>query len=584
MTDTTLTPSAAGSGSVTVTASAALFSTTDDVGRLLSMKMAAPKRVAATAYVVGNIFWSDDRGVVRLYRVIKAGTSAAADMAGTTPNYDQAVPVLQTTDVVDGTLLLTYLGRGKSAWAWGKLTAIASTTVATLDVSTVAPLAGTDATYNWALGDWGGSRGWPGAVAIYSSRLIWAGSIANPQGIWASQTGDFENMTPREPDGQVFDTNGLSYTLDDDQLQQILWLLTIPRGLAIGALSGEFLFGPAVQQQALGPSNAKASRQGNRGSAIDVPGILADKVAVFTQRSALKHRQLNYDFYSDSYSTSDLSILSGHVLEPGIVDIALAQNPDGVLWSVRADGLLVTLTLDTDQKVRAYARHQLGGGAIVESVCAVPAPDGLSDDVYVSVMRTIGAATKRWIEVIRAPYSAALDGATGGFFVDAGLTYSGTPATTISGLTHLEGQSVAVCADGVDVGPLTVAGGAITLAAAASTVHVGLPFTSRLTTMPLEAGAAPGGTAQGRAKRINEVTLRLLESSGGRFGRDGVLEAMPYPAAIDAPDRFTGALYTGDVRATFPAGWDRLGQLTVEQAGPLPMTVLAIIQDVQTNG
>jgi hypothetical protein len=581
MTDTSLTPSAAGFGTVTITASAALFSVADDAGRLLSLKLATNKRNAASSYVVGEVFYSDDRSVVRLYRVLKAGVTAAADMAGTTPDYDQAVPVLETSDVVDGTALLFYLGRGKSTWGWGKLVTITSTTSATLEVSPVGPLASTAATYNWAFGAWGGARGWPRTVAISDSRSVWGGSIAQPQTIWTSQTGDYENMAPREPDGTVFDTNGLVETIDDDQLQTILWLLNIGRGLAVGTIAGEFMFGPASSSvystATLSPSNAKVKRQGRRGSAIEVPALLAEDVGLFVQRGGKKHRQLVYDIGRDAYTTNDITVLSDHILSPGIVDAALQEAPDGLVWAVRSDGLLVTLTFDVEQKVRAYGRHQLGGGATVESVCSVPAPDGISDDIYISVLRTIGDTATRWIEVIRAPYRAADDGNVAGFFVDAGLSYAGAPATHISGLDHLEGQSLAVCADGVSVGPLTVTGGAITLEAAASTVHAGLGYVSRLTTMPVEAGAAPGGTAQGKAKRINEVTLRLLESTGGRIGRGDVLEDIKYP---DDADR----LYTGDVRDTFPIGWDRSGQVTIEQADPLPLTVLAIVQELQTNG
>ncbi|MFK5282694.1 hypothetical protein ACI3PL_24325, partial [Lacticaseibacillus paracasei] len=77
----------------------------------------------------------------------------------------------------------------------------------------------------------------------------------------------------------------------------------------------------------------------------------------------------------------------------------------------------------------------------------------------------------------------------------------------ISGLYHLEGQEVDVLADGADAGTFTVTGGQITLASAASKVHVGLPITADMQTLPLALEGAPAG-GQGTTKNISRVHLR----------------------------------------------------------------------------
>ena len=98
------------------------------------------------------------------------------------------------------------------------------------------------------------------------------------------------------------------------------------------------------------------------------------------------------------------------------------------------------------------------------------------------------------------------------FFVDSGLTYTGVPADTISGLDHLEGETVQVLADGASHPDCLVTGGTIELNREAAVVQAGLGYATALRTMRVEAGAQMG-TAQGKIKRIHRVVLRLLSPS-----------------------------------------------------------------------
>ncbi len=69
---------------------------------------------------------------------------------------------------------------------------------------------------------------------------------------------------------------------------------------------------------------------------------------------------------------------------------------------------------------------------------------------------------------------------------DSYVTYTGAPTTSITGLSHLEGEEVVVWANGVDLGTdanyeqtYTVASGAVTLPAEDTNVTVGLPYYAR---------------------------------------------------------------------------------------------------------
>jgi len=163
--------------------------------------------------------------------------------------------------------------------------------------------------------------------------------------------------------------------------------------------------------------------------------------------------------------------------------------------------------------------------------------------------------------------------------VDSGLTYDGTPATTISGLDHLIGESVVALADGVAVGPFTVsASGTITLATAASKVQAGLPYTADLETMRIEAGA-PDGTAQGRRKRIAVVVVRLDQTGEGLF-------MGPSPSeATESLRLASGALFDGDTDE-FPwiGGTEQAGRIALRHTLPTPCTITGIFPRLETSG
>ncbi|TIN18020.1 MAG: hypothetical protein E5Y59_07295, partial [Mesorhizobium sp.] len=81
-------------------------------------------------------------------------------------------------------------------------------------------------------------------------------------------------------------------------------------------------------------------------------------------------------------------------------------------------------------------RHRIAGSfsgsdwGIVESAVVTPGQDG-NDDLWLIVKRTIGGATKRYIEVKTVPfeYGEVADA----FEVDCGLTYSGVATATVTG-------------------------------------------------------------------------------------------------------------------------------------------------------
>jgi len=305
--------------------------------------------------------------------------------------------------------------------------------------------------------------------------------------------------------------------------------------------------------------------------------LLIGNSTLFIQRAKRKLRELAFSSESDSYVAPDMTILAEHITEGGIEEMAYQQEPDSVAWLVRADGVLACMTFRREEQVVAWHRHIVGGAfgsgnAVVESVATIPG-DIDEDQVWVIVKRTINGATKRYVE-----YLSGFDFGTdvgNAFFVDSGLTYSGSAATTISGLNHLEGQSVAILADGAAHANKTVSSGAITLDRSVTKAQIGLPFTSKLETLRIDAGSAMG-SSQGKNKRIGEVTVRLFRTVGLKIGTSSTeLDTVPFRSSSDNMDTAL-SLFTGDKTAEFNGGYDDDATITIVQDLPLPMTILAI--------
>jgi len=153
--------------------------------------------------------------------------------------------------------------------------------------------------------------------------------------------------------------------------------------------------------------------------------------------------------------------------------------------------------------------------------------------------------------------------------------------TTVSGLSHLEGQTVAVFGDGAAQANRVVSGGAITLATAAATVQVGLPFTADLKLLPFEAGAADG-TALGKTRRIHRAGFRFYRTLGVEVGTSfSRLDPVDFRLASN-PNAYV-PLFTGLKSMTLDADYDENNQICIRSEQPTPVTILAVAPQMVTQ-
>jgi hypothetical protein len=463
---------------------------------------------------------------------------------------------------------------------YGKITARTSITVVTIEI--LKDMGSTSASTDWSLGAFSNTTGHATCVTFFEQRLVFAGTKSQPQTLFFSKSGDYENMDENRG-GTVADDDAIIYTIASNQVNAIRFM-TATRTLIVGTAGGEFAVSGGGTDVAITPTNILIKKQSNHGAA-NLDAIAVGNVTLFLQRAKRKIRELAYNFDVDGYLAPDMTILAEHISESGITQMAYQQEPNQIIWCVRTDGQLIALTYQREQQVVAWHRHIFGGSfstgdAVCESVAALPTDDN-EYQIWVIIKRTINSVTKRYVEYLHTFDFDETDN-TDFNFLDSQLSYSGSPVTSISGLSHLEGQTVAILADGATHPRKTVTSGSISLERSASKVKVGLPYTSLLQTMRLDAGSQDG-TSQGKTKRIFDITLRIYESIGIEVGPDlNNMERIPFRSSATLMNQAI-PIFTGDKEIEFRGNYETDGYVYVRQDQPLPLTILSLYPRLVTN-
>ncbi len=461
-----------------------------------------------------------------------------------------------------------------------KITSVTSTTVVVGTV--IVDLNETGSTIDFALGSFSDTTGYPSCVTFFEQRLVFAATLSQPQTIFFSKSGDYENMD----DGYhetVADDDAIVYTIASNQVNAIRFM-TATRTLIIGTAGGEFAVSGGGTDIAITPTNILIKKQSNNGAA-NVDALAVGNATIFLQRAKRKLRELAYNFDVDGYLAPDLTILAEHISEGGFKQLSYQQEPNQIIWCVRNDGQLAGLTYQREQQVVAWHRHIFGGSfgsgnAVCDSVATIPTDDS-EYQTWVIVKRTINGATKRYIEYIHE-YDFDETDDTSFNFLDSQLSYDGSAASTISGLAHLEGQTVSILANGAAHPDKVVSSGEVVLERSATKVKIGLPYTSLLQTMRIDAGSQ-NGTSQSKTKRIYDITVRLYESIGVEVGPDlDNMERIPFRSSTNAMNSGIN-VFTGDKEVEFRGNYETDGFIFVRQTQPLPLTILSLYPKLQTN-
>jgi hypothetical protein len=486
--------------------------------------------------------------------------------------------------------LSTDLGRlirldHSGTWGWAVITSVDSVVSVTADVRR--DFGAATATSSWRLGAWSDTTGWPRAVAFYESRAAWAGTSVQPQTIWLSQSGDFQNMQPDDGAGLVADDDAINRTVASQTVNAVLWMHPADK-LVAGTTANQMVLRSTLDDEPITPSNFLAKPQTTRACA-DLGALAIDEAAIFAQRG--KRKLLAFGRDDSGYRAYDLTIFAEHVTRGDVAELAYQEEPHSIVWMLRADGVLAALTYRPELSVIGWSRHLVGGvfgsgDAVVESIATIPgssvAGTEARDELWCIVKRTIDEATHRYVEVFEADYEDG-DDSQDAFYVDSGLTYAGAATDTITGLDHLEGETVKVLAEGAVHPDRTVAAGSITLDAEYTKVQAGLGYTHKFKSLKMEGGGTIG-SAITQTRRIGRLGLILDNTLGLKLGdSEARLKEIPFRAVGDAMDTavppFTGEKIIED----FASEWSEDPRIHIQGDKPVPLTVLGIAPHLEVS-
>ena len=410
------------------------------------------------------------------------------------------------------------------------------------------------------------ATGYPAAVAHFEQRRWVANTTGREQQVWGTRIGTEADMVYHIP---VQSTDRISFAITSRERAAIRHIVPLSQLLLLTD-SGEYRVTP-INSDAITPTSIAVRAQSYIGC-TNVTPLIVNTTLLFCAARGGHVREMGYSAQADSYITGDLSIRAAHLFDGHtITDATLAKAPYPIAWFTSDDGRLLGLTYIPEEGIGAWHWHDTDGE--FESVCA--APEGSEDRLYVVVSRTLNGVATKTIE--RMGSQEAQDTLADSFCVDCGLTYDGAAATTITGLTHLNGEAVSVLADGLVVTGKSVAAGSLTLSTAASVVHVGLPFTCDLQTLPLSVQIEAAG--HGRTKNVNRVWMRCTDSGAFDVGPNSTLLRSSDPRGDNA-----GEFVTGQVMVPIDGKWTDDGQVWLRQSDPLPVTVVGQVLEVSIGG
>lgn len=447
-----------------------------------------------------------------------------------------------------------------------RLTAVASDVSASAEVIT--DLGGTAASSTWAEGLWSSFRGWPSGDEIHDGRLWWAGKDR----FVGSVTDGFESFDP-DYEG---DAGPILRSIGFGPVDNINWLLSLGRLMA-GTDMHELSCRSSSFDEPLTAGNFTPKKAGTQGSAT-VEAIEVDGRGIFVQRSGQALYELAYSIETQDYGERELTRLVPGLLDAGVTRIAVQRKPETIIHCVLADGTAAKLLYDPSEELLCWYKMETHG--LIKDVLTLP--DTEEDAVYYVVSRTINGSTVTYFE-----RQAKLSESRGGAIskLADSFVYAAGPASTVSGLGHLEGESVVVWANGVDLGAFTVSGGQITLAAAASNIVVGLGYEARFKGAKLGYVVPQGKSAFGAKKRVQQLGLVLQDthSAGIEFGPD-------FTTMDTLPLRRDGELVTEGVfseydeeMVSFPGVFDTDARVCLRATAPRPCMVKALVVRMETN-
>ena len=427
-------------------------------------------------------------------------------------------------------------------------------------------------TISWQESAFSEYQGYPRAIALFDNRLMLAGTAKKPQAFFYSGINTYNDFLAQTT---LADAPFFVEALSDDQ-SSIQWL-SAQRELFVGTASVEGVLATRKQDEAQSPENLPIVRWNeSMGSAHRAALPMRDSLMCL-QRGRTTINMLAYSLERDGYTGEEVSLLCNHLFSSGVQQMAHLREPYTGAFTVQEDGTLCHMVYEPKLQVTGWCKFTTKNGSF-ESVAVIPSSNSDEDEVWCVVKREVDGVTKRHVErfTISNRAKQEADDTDNLWYVDAGIKETGTDLTTISGLDHLEGETVCVLADGIK-GEYIVNTGSITLTTPADTVIVGLPVTSEFEPLDLEV-AFKGGSTYGKLKQLYQSKLMLHKSLGGSVAYDGQdYQDLVYHTAGELMDESI-PLKSGYSEVFHEGRHSRENYWRIKHDEPYPFTLQAVIQ------
>jgi len=396
-------------------------------------------------------------------------------------------------------------------------------------------------------------RGFPAAVAFHENRLVFAGTVAQPDAIFLSKSGKYYNFDV----GTAADNDSIQVTASIGEINQIRHVVS-NRDLQVFTASSE-MYLPAFQNQPMTPTNVQVRRQTSFGSGFQRP-VVFDGATVFTQKGGAIVREFLFSDGEAAYVASPISTVSSHLIktpiEQNVFNGALNRS-ESYLFITNADGTIAVFNSNRAEKRAGWTEFTCAGTFI--STCTI------DDRVFANVVFDIGAAEKH----VLCEFVATKN-------TDMSTVYSGT-AGVFDVSANFNNNSIVQVIDGNNyIGEFTVTSGNVDVSAVdntLTTVEIGFNFNVTLTTNPIDAPIA-GGPLTGIPRGVTSVFVDLNNTLSVKVNDTNLIIRNVTDDLSLQQQPFTGK---HEFRLL---GYSADPQVTITQSAPLPLQINGLIAEL----
>ena len=416
---------------------------------------------------------------------------------------------------------------------------------------------------------------YPRTVAKFEQRRIFGGTYQSPNFIYYSRANDEESFQPTQDDGEVLDTDAITYALSNRNAA-IRWI-NAARDLVIGTTGGIYRIVPNQYQYGISPKTIRMEL--TEEEPCEQQGETVASSVFYPDQSGTRLMEYKYDQTLNSSSSNDVSKLIYPVfLRDPIAQISYQHTPQPRIWARTVAGKLYCLSYHRQEEFYAWSEQDLGSNAKVLDISILHRGTGTQlDQVWIVVRRNGATYTEALAETDPVQLTSYP-------MLDSHIVINKPTGGLISNDVSARfgaGDTVAVIEDGVYTGDQTLTDGTVTLQSVNATkLIVGLRYSGELQMMfpTWDAQNKPAYAAD--TARIVSIRPFLINTWNYMVGVGNKFETVRVSTTYGNGGGFTGFDKERPVTgSTF--GVDNVP--TIKHEEPYPLTVASLTTKTDLN-